>query len=92
MHPIPRIKVTLFLIVIAGLYLRNTICINFTASAPRGLWKLVHEDNYKVGDWVIAKLPQETYNFACERGYLRHNMILKKNRSSVHGSHKNDAK
>ena len=43
---------------------------NASASAPRGLYRLIHAAKYRIGDLVLADPPRWVRDLAARRGYL----------------------
>lgn len=45
--------------------------LNFSASAPRGLYQIVPIEQWQRGTWIVLELPPETWNELGERSWLK---------------------
>jgi conjugative transfer signal peptidase TraF len=59
---------------------------NTTASAPKGLYRVVSANNLKLGDLMIVKLPASEASFMNDRGYLPLGALLLKRVAALSGA------
>jgi conjugative transfer signal peptidase TraF len=65
---------------------RPVVVWNATASAPRGLYRIVPEGTFQPGDLVLARTPSAFAALFAERGYLPSGVPLLKRVAAVAGS------
>ena len=61
------------------------IIYNASDSAPRGLYIVSPATALQVGDYVVARLPEATANFAAARGYLPRSVPVLKQIAALPG-------
>jgi len=64
---------------------RAQIIWNVTASAPIGLYRVIHQPRYLRGDLVLVKVSPSIAKFAAQRGYLSAGVPLVKRIAAVAG-------
>jgi conjugative transfer signal peptidase TraF len=61
------------------------IAYNASDSAPRGWYVVVHPKQLRVGDYVVARLPDDIGSIAATRGYLPRSVPVLKRIAAVEG-------
>ena len=63
------------------------IAYNASDSAPRGWYLVSHPERFRVGDYVVARLPEDAAALAATRGYLSRSVPVLKRIAAVRGQH-----
>jgi conjugative transfer signal peptidase TraF len=61
------------------------VVYNASESAPRGWYRVVRPDQLRVGDYVVARLPEAVARLAASRGYLPRSVPALKRIVAVEG-------
>lgn len=61
------------------------IVYNASDSAPRGWYRVSHADHLRVGDYVVARLPEDVAAMANQRGYLPRSVPVLKRIAAING-------
>jgi conjugative transfer signal peptidase TraF len=71
----------------AAAHVKPTVCIvyNPSDSAPRGWYLVRPASRLSVGEYVVARLPNDTAAFAATRGYLPRSVPILKQIAAVNG-------
>jgi conjugative transfer signal peptidase TraF len=75
------------LIAATGVKPQLRIAYNASDSAPRGWYLVVHPDHFRVGDYVVARLPEDAAALAATRGYLPRSVPVLKRIAAARGQH-----
>jgi type IV secretory pathway protease TraF len=75
------------LVVATGVRPPLRLAYNGSDSAPRGWYLVSHPEHFHVGDYVIARLPEDAAAFAAARGYLPSAVPVLKPIAAVRGQH-----
>lgn len=73
--------------IIAAAYVKPPIRLVYNASdsAPRGWYLVVPAAHFRVGEYVVARLPNDTSTLAAKRGYLARSVPILKRVAALNG-------